>query len=191
MHNRAFFDANIWVSRTLTDWVCLVGLEKSPGIYDILWSEDVFAEALNNLREMNRAHSSNALENRFQRLRDSAPRGKVEGFEILDRSHPDTGDWHVINAALHGGATYLVTNDSGFTRIPDPDSYPFEIHTADSFFMLVADSAPELIRDVTVAQHEYWSAKNVSFNLARQLDNAGTPMFAELVRGVVYQEFHI
>ena len=42
-HNRVLLDANIWYSRTLTDWFFLIYLDSERPPFLILWSEDILA----------------------------------------------------------------------------------------------------------------------------------------------------
>ena len=50
-HNRVLLDANIWYSRTLTDWFFLIYLSSERPPFLILWSEDILAEAHYHLRK--------------------------------------------------------------------------------------------------------------------------------------------
>lgn len=49
MVQRVFVDANVFVSRTLRDWICLLRAEI-PAMFQLHTTEDVLAEALYTLR---------------------------------------------------------------------------------------------------------------------------------------------
>ncbi|WP_257181472.1 hypothetical protein [Corynebacterium cystitidis] len=92
------FDANIWHSRTLTDWVILLHLEsdakQEPAFYP-QWTEDILAEARHNLRKRNPIHSSNALDQRFDYIHEVLRDYKISNFEIRT---PDQFLVRVFNA---------------------------------------------------------------------------------------------
>lgn len=190
-HNRVLLDANIWYSRTLTDWFFLIYLDSERPPFLILWSEDILAEAHFHLRKNNPSLPSGTIDKRFERIRGILKNGRIKDYEIGDRSHPDEGDWHVINAAISGHAGYLITNDKKFVSL-DPDTLPFEIHNADSFLTMLADSNPHLIESAARKQWNYWNKKQSAawrngcavpnFNLVKQLENAGCPRFADHIR---------
>lgn len=98
--------------------------------------------------------------------------------------YPDEYDAHVHSAAVHEGIAIIVTNDrAGFAGLyPDPDDCPYEVHTADEFLTLVAESSPQVVDDVIIAQFQYWTGKGQTFSLPEQLRRAEAPHFADYVR---------
>ena len=79
-------------------------------------------------------------------------------------------------------ATYLITEDGKFrSEGIDLDSLPYEVHGADSFLVLVDDSAPRHVRAVTRTQEEYWARKPRAKSLVEALRDAECPVFAERV----------
>ncbi|AIT61962.1 PIN domain-containing protein [Corynebacterium doosanense] len=172
-------DANIWVSRTLSDWMFAFYRAGDTPLFDIQWTEDILTEARYRLRKNNPAAPSRPLDFRFDHIRNALKYQRIQGYDILDQGHPDEGDWHVVNAAIHGNSTYLVTDDKTFLGLPDLDDFPFEVHTADSFFTLIADSSPERLRQAVEDQWNYYCEKRPgNFNLVKNLKNAQAPEFA-------------
>ena len=76
----------------------------------------------------------------------------------------------------------LLTNNSPADFTDNEDAEPYEIYTADDFFVLVADSNPASILRVTKEQFEYWGNKPGSRPLDKALIAAGCPQFAARVR---------
>ncbi|MGK4593197.1 hypothetical protein [Amycolatopsis sp. w19] len=77
--------------------------------------------------------------------------GRVEDF-VIDGSFPgtDADDEHVHAAAIACSAEIILSCDNGFSLTgQDPDSLPYEVYTPDEFFVLVDDSSPQLVREVT------------------------------------------
>lgn len=177
-------DANIWVSRTLSDWLFALYRVGATPMFHIQWTEDILAEARYRLRRINPEASSGALDFRFDHIRDALKYQRIDRFEVLDKSHPDRFDWHVINAAIAGGSDYLVTDDKKFRQLRESDALHFEVHTADSSFLLLTESSPEHLRIAVRDQWEYHLKRhaNGGFNLPKQLTKAGAPEFAEKVR---------
>lgn len=94
----------------------------------------------------------------------------------------DKGDYHVHAAAIACQADVLLTNNSPVDFTDNEDAEPYEIYTADDFFLLVADSNPASILRVTKEQFEYWGNKPGSRPLNKALIAAGCPQFAARVR---------
>ena len=177
---RVLIDANVIYSRTLLDWVSMLSVYGN--MYEVVWTEDVLAEARYHLRKNKPEISDGYLTARFDRIRELFPDGRIDGFEITNRDHPDRHDWHVVNAAASGCVGYLVTDDAKFERLAGNDDLEFETHTADTFLTLVDDSSPGLVRRVTAKQHAYWSAKPGHRPLPYALSLAGAPEFADRVQ---------
>lgn len=176
MARRVLIDSNIVYSRTLLDWVSLLCLRGN--MFEVFWTEDVLAEARYHLRRDKPGVSDGYLTRRFDRIREMFPFGRISDFDITDCGHPDPHDWHVVNAARHGQVGYLVTDDRKFEQLVDNPDLEFETHTADTFLVLVDDSSPRLVRQVTAEQYAYWSGKPESKSLPTALKDAGAKEFA-------------
>jgi predicted nucleic acid-binding protein len=148
---RVFVDANVLYSRTLRDWLALLRLRSSGEIYTVYWSEDVLAEAIYRLRRNHPEWDGRTI----TRIRDLIAKtfegGRVDDF-VVDGSFPakDADDQHVHAAAVACSAEIIVTCDGAFsTADQEVNSRPYEVYQPDDFFMLVDDTAPDLVRHVT------------------------------------------
>lgn len=100
---------------------------------------------------------------------------------------PDLYDRHVHAAAIAGGVEILVTNnikDLRPARQEDQDALPYEVYTADEFFMLIAACQPMVVRRAIRDQISYFLKRGVDPNLPAGLRRAGAASFAEVVRKV-------
>lgn len=93
----------------------------------------------------------------------------------------DPDDHHVHAAAVSVEAKYLITDDTGFADIEE-DMLPYEVHSSDSFFMLVAENVPSAVDAVIVKQLLHYGKKGEVQPLDLKLEQAGCPQFAECVR---------
>ncbi|MGW5703819.1 PIN domain-containing protein [Amycolatopsis japonica] len=180
-----FVDANVLFSRTLRDWLALLQLSAPGEIYMVYWTEDVLAEAIYHLRKKHPTWDGVKITQIRDRIASVFEDGRVDDFTI-DGSFPgdDHDDQHVHAAAVACQADYILSCDNGFFLAEEhADSMPYEVYRPDDFFMLVANSAPDLVRDVTRTQTEYWARRNAGrADLAGPLIKAGCPEFAERVR---------
>lgn len=181
---RVFVDANVLYSRTLRDWLALLQLGAPGEIYTVYWTEDVLAETIYHLRRSHPEWDGGKITKIRDRIAATFEGGRVEDF-IIDDTFPgsDGDDRHVHAAAVACRADIVLTCDGGFHVCHNADSLPYEVYDPDEFFLLVDDSAPHLVRDVTKNQALYWAARlDERPDLAASLINAGCPKFAERVR---------
>lgn len=180
---RVLADANVLYSRTLRDWLILLELQSGTGLFKNYWTEDILSEVLYRMRRERPGAPGRYIANVHDKIVNSLEGGRVDDFEI-DGSFPgsDPNDQHVHAAAIACGASYVITMDGGFRSASiDPDALPYEVHSPDSFFVLVDDSAPRRVRAVTEEQDKYWSRRPGAKSLADALRDAGCPEFAERV----------
>ncbi len=177
-------DANVLYSRTLRDWLFLLKLRSEAGMFTVYATEDIIAEVLYRLRRDNPNESGHFIAGIHDRIVANID-DRITDFQI-DGSFPgdDPDDAHVHAAAVASGARILLTDDAGFTDLPDEaiEQLPYEVHTCDSFFLLADDVAPTIVRDVAADQHAYWTAKPGSTSIVTALERAGCPAFANRVR---------
>ncbi len=177
MLNRIFVDANVLVSRTLRDWVCLLRAEI-PAMFQLHTTEDVLAEALHAFRRIRKDAPGGAV----TRMRAAIVGSMDEVLDDFDATIPyggtDPDDRHVHAAAVSCQADILLTEDAGFV---ESDQTPYEVYRCDDFFCLVDDSAPEHVRNVVLLMSRYWRSRPDSRPLDEQLVAAGCAQFAERV----------
>lgn len=148
-------------------------------MFVIACSRDVIVEALNTLRNQHPKWPGSATTQLMDVFMDA--------FDIVDDfdadiaySGADPDDRHVHAAAVASRAGFLVTDDRGFARM-DSDELPYEVLTADQFFVLVDDSAPHFVAEATRNQLAYWTGLGKKAELVGHLRAAGCPQFAERV----------
>ncbi|MDN5976257.1 PIN domain-containing protein [Acidipropionibacterium jensenii] len=178
-------DANVWVSRNLRDWFCALYVHSSA-MFTVVWTEDILAETLHAVRQLYPDLEGEKIAHVRESIVGVFPDGQIRDFAVeADRPIQDPYDKHVHAAAVAGGADILVTNnikDLRPARQEDQDELSYEVHTADEFFMLVADSQPGVVRDAIRDQISYFLRRGTEPNLPTGLKRAGAPDFAERVR---------
>lgn len=176
----AFVDANVLYSKTLRDWLFLLRIETGGGAFALFSSEDSLTEALYHLRKSRPDAPGAYTATIQQRIRGSLD-DIVSDFPSLDFPGDDEHDQHIHAAATSVNSSYLITNDTGFDKI-DSDLLAYEVHTTDSFFMLVAANAPDVVDRVIMRQIGYYKERGLTTRLDEMLERAGCPTFAKCVR---------
>lgn len=180
MTQRVFVDANVLASRTLLDWLHHLR-ENNEGMFQLHSTCDVFVEALRVSRKRNPRAPGSLLEDRLKKIRyvidetidDFPGNGPFTGT--------DDGDYHVHAAATASRADMILTNNDPADITQTPDDEPYEIITADDFFMLVIESNPHCLLPATRNQFAYWSSRGAG-QLDDKLIKADCPQFAKEVR---------
>jgi hypothetical protein len=183
---RVFVEANVLYSRTLRDWLCLLFLHATGEIYTVYWTEHVLAETIYHLSRDHPDWDGAKITCIRDRITGTFEGGRVKDFTV-DGSFPgdDVNDQHVHAAAVKCEADIVLSADGGFSVDEQAvDDLPYEVHRPDDFFVLVDDSAPELVYRVTREQTLYWRARSDTgrADLAGPLIAAGCPEFAQRVR---------
>lgn len=178
-------DANVLFSRTYRDWLSLLYLRSRGSLFDVMWTEDILAETIYKIREQNQNLSGDVLARIRDKIAGTFPRGRVTNYSVPGTyAGPDPRDAHVHCAAEACGATAVLTENIK-DLIPvdaDVDDLPYELHRPDEFFVLVDDSAAELVRRVTLEQARHFVRYAGDADLPGALRKAGSPNFAERVR---------
>lgn len=177
-------DANVLFSKTLRDWLFLLRNETGGDMFTVYATEDILAETLYRMRRK-RPAAPGHMTSRVHDLICEQLDDRVADYTI-DGSYPgpDQDDAHVHAAAVASGAGKLLTADTGFTKL-DADTaarLPYEVHTPDSFFTLIDDSAPMKVRAVTQKQQQHFLERDGEADLPARLKKASCPSFAERVR---------
>ncbi|MDJ0363108.1 PIN domain-containing protein [Rhodococcus sp. H29-C3] len=179
-------DANILLSRTLRDWTFLLSWHPRGTMYDIKWTEDVVTEYAYHRRKKVPFASDAQLTDVRRKLTDNVPEGLISGFEIDPTlGYRDEEDAHLHAAAVHGDVDIILSQNIKDVRFAD--DLPYEVYTADEFFILVDDSSPAIVAEVLEYQFAHWlKRKNARpndehFTLPKRLERAQAPLFAERV----------
>lgn len=179
---RVFVDANVLYSRTIRDWVFLLRLTGTGGIFQLHSTQDVITEAMYHLRKKSPLMKGRALALVRARIEDSLDE-IVEDFDPSIHFYgDDVGDRHVHAAAIACRTDILVTMDEGFLALPNQDDLPYEIYHPDDFLVQVDDSAPQLVQAVTRDQRMYWRQKKHHSGLESALVKADCSKFAARIR---------
>lgn len=180
MTQRVFVDANIFVSRTIMDW--LFHLRRlNDGMFQLHATEDVFVEALRATRKRNPRAPGNLLSDRMEKIQDCVDEVLPTFPGTLEFTGSDEGDYHVHAAAISSRADIILTQNSADDITTTPDEEPYEIYTADDFFMLVVQSNPGCLVPCTEGQLAYWSRRGDP-QLDDHLMKSDCPQFADAVR---------
>ncbi|WP_270365746.1 hypothetical protein [Microbacterium algeriense] len=176
----AFVDANVLYSKTLRDWLFLLRIETGGGMFVLFSSEDSLEETLYHQRRNHHdapGGYTKAIREKIREFLDDI----VDEFPSIDFPGADKNDHHIHAAATSVNASYLIANDKGFQKI-DQELLTYEVHSADSFFMLVAANASGAVDRVISTQLAYFRDKPGAKPLDVRLEAAGCPRFAECVR---------
>lgn len=153
-------------------------------MFQLYTSEDVIAETLSKLRD-NHPRWDGGQTNRIRAGIIEVFDEVVQDFDgTMDYQGLDPHDFHVHAAAIAAKADILLTCDKGLLNQPNADDLSYEAFHPDDFFVLVNESAPLNVRDATLEQLRFHTKKVGEKNskLVDSLINAGSPLFAEIVR---------
>jgi len=107
----AFCDANVLYPSLLRDLLIRLDIE---GLCRLYWSDEVNEEWIHALVR-DRGLPRSPLDKTRQLMDTAVPHARVTGFQhLIPRlTLPDPDDRHVLAAALHSGAPYLITFNLG------------------------------------------------------------------------------
>jgi len=175
-----FLDANVLFSKTLRDWLFMMRVETDGGMFVLHTSEDSLTEVLYRKRKhlpQAGGSATAAVQTRVREFMDEIH----DSFEgVSDFPGKDVHDSHIHAAALAAQASYLISDDRGFHEI-DPELLPYEVHSTDSFLMLISENVPHLVKAVISKQLRHYEKRNDAKILSQALLDAGCPLFATRV----------
>lgn len=175
-----FVDANVIFSRTVRDWLGLLYTESHGSLFQVFWTEDVLAEAMYHLRKKHPGLSGQQVARVRDLIAGTFEVGRVTDFAIDPGwVGTDPHDAHVHAAATACGADILLTANQ---RDFDDDSATYSVYSPDEFFVLVEESAPDIVKAAVRSNLRYWMTKQCEPHLPLSLKTAGCPVFAERVR---------
>ncbi len=152
-------------------------------MFSVHYTEDILAETVNTIRRRNLQFDGQQITYIADLIRNSMT-ARIERYPAIpDAPLEDKDDLHVHAAAVAARMDVVLTGDTGFLNLSDEvkDTFPYEICSADDFFLLADDSWPELVRLTTRRQQTYWNSKGMR-NIASQLVAADCTQFAGRVR---------
>lgn len=175
-------DANVWFSRTLRDWVCLLAADTHCSLYTVLWTEDILAETLANIRKDRTDLEGGQIAHIREQIIEVFPGGQVRDYAST-YALPDPKDSHVHGAAVAGDADILLTsNTRDFIPLGgSEDDLPYELYTPDEFFMLVDSSDHSLVERTAFLIDGHHHRNHARYSTAERLKAAGAREFACVV----------
>ena len=176
-----FVDANVWFSRTLRDWLGMLYTIPENPPFVAHWTEDVLAELIYHLRRTHPDWAGSRITTVRDRLSETFEAGRVVEFDI-DGTYrgTDPRDAHVHAAAVACRADVLVTCNVGDFEW-DENTSQYEVMDPDGFLVLVDESSPELVANVSAQMCEYWVRRSGEADLPQRLRAAGCSQFAARV----------
>lgn len=160
----AFVDANVLLSKTLRLWLFMLRTQTSGGLFVL--------HSTANLLSVDQL--STPAWNRITSLLDDVIEDSPDAADLRGA---DERTNRVHAAALVSNAIYVIVDPALYSNV-NTDELPYEVHTPDSFFMLIAaNSADAVDRVIGVQLGSVEGSKSPHVELA----NAGCPDFAECV----------
>ncbi len=152
------------------------------GLYQPLWSADIFEELDRNLTEIGIAHE--AVDRTLAAMRTYFDDAEVTGYhDLIDAMTCDAKDRHVLAAAVRGEADVLVTFNIKDFPPASLASYSLELITPDDFLLSLLEQAPGLMwQTVTTQAARYKREPKTLAGLLTALELAGVPRFADEMR---------
>lgn len=177
-----FYDANVLYPAELRNFLMHLAL---IGIFRAKWSADVHEEWIRNLLANRPDLTREKLERTRQLMEKAAPDALVTGYEhlIAGLRLPDPDDRHVLAAAIHCGASVIVTRNLVDFPPQDLKQFDLEAQHPDEFILHLLDLAPGLV--IEAAENHRLSLKNPPKTVEQYmaaLELQGLPQTAALLR---------
>jgi predicted nucleic acid-binding protein len=180
--SRAVLDADILFSRVLHDLFGRLALNLE--LFDLLWSDELLAEARRKLIE-EKALSAEAAERWVGHLVDGFPAGRVEIDTPMTLNFTeltiDPDDHHVCALAVAGDADYLITRDQGYLS-DGLRGHGVEVVAPDDLLCRALDDQPQAVLDVLELQAGEWGGGRPVATLLEAFERAGAADFAGRAR---------
>jgi predicted nucleic acid-binding protein len=173
---RAVLDADIIFSRVLHEPMGRVADDLR--LLDLLWSEELLAEARRSLIEK-KGLSEKVAGRWVGYLSQSFPTGRVDISTVpqdldLRSLTRDAEDFHVCALAIAGNADYLFTFDRGYLKEP-LRLHSVEVPDLDEFLVRQCKEQPQAFRQMIEEQAEDWRGGRPVEELLAALERANVP----------------
>lgn len=152
-----FYDANVLYPAELRNFLMHLAL---TGIFGARWSADVHEEWIRNLLSNRPDLTREKLERTQQLMDKAAPDALVTAYEhrIAGLTLPDPNDRHVLAAAIHAGASVIVTCNLADFPSHILEEFDIDAQHPDEFILHLLDLAPGLVLEA--AENHRTSLKN-------------------------------
>ncbi|MCP3958531.1 MAG: PIN domain-containing protein [bacterium] len=143
----AVLDACVVYPAPLRDLLIRLAL---AGLFRARWTEQILDEAFEALRSRRPELESARLRRTRQLMCEALPDALVEGHLGLveDLGLPDPDDRHVLAAAIHSGAHWIVTENVKDFPAEVLADHEVEVRTPDDLVLLLLDRTPDIVIDV-------------------------------------------
>lgn len=180
---RAVLDSDIVFSRVLHELMGRVA--KRLELLDLVWSEELLAEARRSLAEK-KGLSEDAAARWVGYLPQNFPDGKADIADVvlsveLSGLTNDPDDHHVCKLAIASGASYVFTHDRGYLHEPLQE-HGIEVVAPDSFLATAFDESSEGFLDLVERQAAEWAGGRPVDELLTAIERAGAADFADKAR---------
>lgn len=184
MGTRVLVDANVFVSRTRLDWLHFLR-ESAASAFSTFTTHDIQAEAIHALRRLHPRVDGAVIARRVEMM-------ALTLDEVLDHfpgdlpfTGRDEADYHMHAAAVAGRADIVLTDNDPHDFTARPAAEPYEVLTADAFFLSVAAADPACLPAIVREQLAYWTRRRDYVPLDVALHRSGCPGFAALIGGLL------
>jgi len=140
----AVLDACVLYPASLRDFLLNLATEK---VFLPRWSEEIRNEWISNLLENRPDLKPENLERTRRRMDVRLPNSLVRGYEAitLTLQLPDPKDQHVLAAAIHAKAKYIVTFNLAHFPNSILQSYNIEVISPDKFIQCLIKTVPNSV----------------------------------------------
>lgn len=180
---RAVLDSDVIFSRVLHELMGRVAVEL--GMLELIWSEQLVAEAKRKLMER-KGLTSPAAQRWVDYLAESFPSGKVrieEGLVAAELATltADPEDRHVCALAIAGRADYLFTHDRGYLAAA-LRAHGIKVARPDEFLVDAWQEQPRALLETLELQTASWAGGQPLDELLDAIERAGARTFVAAVR---------
>lgn len=163
----AFVDASVLASKTLREWLFLLRDHTGGGLFVLFSSSDSLADA----------QLAAPLEEALRTLLNDVV---ADYADVPALQGADEHEARIHAAAVASNAIYVIAGDGRFANV-DTDQLPYEVHTPDTFLMLVAANVADAVDAVIHGQLDRSRRMEGSKLPHDVLGDAGCPDFAQCV----------
>jgi hypothetical protein len=163
-----FYDANVLYPAELRNFLMHLAL---IGVFGARWSADVHEEWIENLSTNRPDLTRKQLERTRELMDKAAPDALVAGYHHLipKLELPDPKDRHVLAAAIHCGASIIVTCNLADFPSETLAQFGIEAQHPDDFILDLLSLAPGLVMEA--AENHRMSLKNPPKSITEYLDS--------------------
>jgi len=131
----------------------------NEGMFQLHATEDIFFEALHAKRKRDARAPSYVRTDRIEKIRGCVGGVLPTPPGLISVTGSDQGDNHSHAAAISSRADVILTQNSSTDITQTSDDEPYEIYSADDFFLLVVRSKSGCLLSCTANRLRYWGPR--------------------------------